>query len=73
MPRKDPRCPDCLDRGYLSIIGRRYGDERKIVPCLCKHGRQFLKLIRENSPPTKAEPSPVDAEASTNNNVAKEV
>ena len=60
MPRKEKTCPDCLSRGYLSILGRHYGEERKIVPCTCKHGRQFLKLMREESPPTKVKSGPVD-------------
>ena len=30
-------------------------------------------VVKRDLPPTKSKPSPVDAEASTNNNVAKEV
>jgi len=72
MPRKEKTCPACINKGYLSMLGT-VGVRRQLIPCDCKHGRQFEKLMREESPPTKAEPSPVDAEASTNNNVAKEV
>ena len=49
------------------------GSTKQLIPCECKHGRQFEKLMREESPPTQTKPSPVDAEASTDNNVAKEV
>lgn len=59
MPRKEPRCPDCLDAGYLSILGRR-GAPRDIVACTCKHGRKFEKLWRKESPPTKLKPRDVD-------------
>ena len=52
MPRKEKRCPDCLDKGYLSLLGR-HGDERKIVPCTCKHGRKFLRMWEKESPPAK--------------------
>jgi len=46
MPRKEPTCSDCLNKGYLSILGRRHEDERKIVPCTCRHGRRFLRMWR---------------------------
>ena len=73
MPRKDPTCPDCLNKGYLSILGRRSGDERKIVPCTCKHGRKFDKMWRQESPPTKRKPSPVDSDRPTDHDVAAQV
>jgi Zn ribbon nucleic-acid-binding protein len=38
------RCPDCLDKGYLSLLGRRGVDRREIVPCTCKEGRAYQKL-----------------------------
>jgi len=52
MPRKEERCPDCLDKGYLSLLGRR-GAPRVNIPCECKHGRKFLKMWRKESPPAK--------------------
>ena len=73
MPRKDPTCPDCLNKGYLSILGRRYGDERKTVPCECRHGRQFMKMWRQESPPTKRKPSPVDSNRPADDDVAAQV
>ena len=72
MPRKEKTCPYCINKGYLSMLGT-VGVRRQLIPCECKHGRQFEKLMREESPPTQTKPSPVDAEASTDNNVAKEV
>lgn len=54
MPRKEERCPDCLDKGYLSVLPWRHGDERKIVPCTCRHGRRFARMWRKESPPTKS-------------------
>ena len=53
MPRKEKKCPDCLDKGYLSVLGRRSGDRREIMPCECRHGRQFMKMWRQESPPAK--------------------
>ena len=72
MPRKEKTCPYCINKGCLSMLGT-VGVRRQLIPCDCKHGRQFEKLMREESPPTKRKPRPVDAEASTDNNVAKEV
>ena len=54
MPRKEKKCPDCLDKGYLSVLGT-VGVRRRLIPCACKHGREFLKLWWENSPPAKQE------------------
>ena len=59
MPRKEKKCPDCINKGYLSMLGT-VGVRRQLIPCTCKHGRQFLKLMREESPPTKSESCPVD-------------
>ena len=42
MPRKEERCPDCLDKGYLSVLPWRHGDERKIVPCTCRYGYNYV-------------------------------
>ncbi len=52
MPRKEKTCPDCINKGYLSMLGT-VGVRRQLIPCDCKHGRQFLKLMREESPPAK--------------------
>ena len=60
MPRREKRCCDCLDKGYLSVLAWQRGDERKIVPCDCKHGRKFMKMWRKESPPTKLKPRNVD-------------
>ena len=46
MPREEKKCPDCLNAGYLSVLGRRHGDEREIVACDCRHGRRFLRVWR---------------------------
>ena len=53
MPRKEKTCADCLNKGYLSVLGRRHGDPRETIPCACKHGRKFLRMWKEKSPPTK--------------------
>ena len=53
MPRKEKVCPDCINKGYLSMLGT-VGVRRQLIPCDCKHGRQFEKLMREESPPTEA-------------------
>ncbi len=55
-------CSYCLNKGYLSILGWRHGEDRKIVPCTCKHGREFEKLLRKELPPTKAKARPVNTE-----------
>ena len=73
MPRKDPTCPDCLNKGYLSILGRLSGEERKIVPCTCKHGRRFDKMWRAESPPTKRKARPIRPNAPTNHDIAAQV
>ena len=63
MPRKEKTCPDCLNKGYLSILGRR-GAPRDITACDCRHGRRFLRVWRAEldkvSPPTKLKPRDVD-------------
>lgn len=61
VPRKEKTCPDCLNKGYVSLLGWRTGDGRKLIPCDCKHGRQFLRLMRQESPPTESESGPVDS------------
>ena len=77
MPRKLETCPACRGYGYLHQLGWRHGDEAKLVPCDCRDGRRLLRVWKQEldklSPPTESESGPVDAEASTNNNVAKEV
>jgi len=53
MPRKVKKCPDCLDKGYLSVLGIRRADPRQLMPCTCRHGRRFDRMWRKESPPTK--------------------
>lgn len=72
MPRKEKKCPDCLNKGYLSLLGRR-GAPREIVPCECKHGRKFLKLWRKESPPTKRKPSPVRPEPPADHDIREDI
>ena len=78
MPRKEKRCPDCLDKGYLSLLGRRHGDERKIVACReCRHGRRFLRVWRRElakvSPPSERKPGPVHSKAPADDEIREEV
>ena len=77
MPRKLEKCPDCLDAGYLSILGRGHGDERKIVACDCRHGRRFLRVWRSElakvSPPAKRKSSPVHSKAPADDDIREEV
>jgi hypothetical protein len=61
MPRKEKVCDHCLNKGYVSILGWRAGDARQILPCTCRSGRRFERMMRKESPPTKAEPGPVDS------------
>ena len=76
MPRKLEKCPDCLDAGYLSILGRR-GAPREIVACDCRHGRRFLRVWRAElakvSPPTKRKPRPVHSKAPADDDIREEV
>ena len=55
-------CSYCLNKGYVSILGWRAGEERKLIPCDCKHGRAFEKMWRKESPPIKAKARPVNTE-----------
>jgi hypothetical protein len=78
MPRREKRCPDCLDKGYLSVLPWRHGDERKIVACgECRHGRRFLRVWRrelaKTSPPTKRKPSPVHSKTPADEDIREEV
>jgi len=54
-------CSYCINKGYLSMLGT-VGVRRQLIPCDCKHGREFEKMWRKESPPTKAEARPVDTE-----------
>ena len=38
------------------------GVRRQLIPCTCKHGREFEKMWRKASPPTKTKARPVDTE-----------
>ena len=77
MPRKEKKCPDCLNAGYLSVLAWRHGDERKIVACDCRHGRRFLRVWRAElakvSPPTKRKPRPVHSKAPADDDIREEV
>ena len=38
------RCPACLNRGYLHVIGRRHGEPSQEVPCPeCVCGKRYIK------------------------------
>jgi len=78
VPRREKRCPDCLDKGYLSLLGRRHGDERKIVACReCRHGRRFLRVWRAElakvSPPTKLKSRPVRPEPPADHDIREDI